>query len=251
MKDKKDMIVGNIVVSSYTGGPVQQITNVLHHGTNGNGYLFEPYDPQRLQVAFEDLSSRFYAYIYTENNLPPEEVESPNELWLAKTSMYMRESPDGILDIMHNATRMLPVVDSRTAAMKFAFMYLKMLGMDMDITGRGEFLTKTLEDFRDRLTVEFKKDNTAAAQKEHKEALSNASSSIEYQTLSYAISILKSLGAKRGQLAVSIGPGKPGVTALNNNYRYNMIPWEEALLSLGVTLEVFEPLAYCTILCEH
>ncbi|MFA5337269.1 MAG: HAD-IIIC family phosphatase, partial [Candidatus Omnitrophota bacterium] len=229
MKDKKDMIVGNIVVSSYTGGPVQQITNVLHHGINGNGYLFEPYDPKKLQIAFEDLSSRLYAYIYTENNFPPEEIESPNELWLAKTSMYMSESPEGILDIMHNATRMLPVVDSRTAAMKFAFMYLKMLGMEMDITGRGEFLTKTLEDFRDRLTVEFEKDNAAA------------SSSVEYRTLSYAISVLQALGARKGQLAVSIGPGKPGITALNNDYRHSLIPWEEALLSLGVTLEVFEP----------
>ena len=43
MKDKKDMICYNIVVSSYTGGPIQQLTNVLHHGTKGNGYIFESF----------------------------------------------------------------------------------------------------------------------------------------------------------------------------------------------------------------
>ncbi|MDD3150655.1 MAG: hypothetical protein PHV68_07450, partial [Candidatus Gastranaerophilales bacterium] len=153
MKDKKDEICGNVVVSSYTGGPVQQVTNVLHYGTAGNGYVFEPFDPERLQEIFEDLSARFYAHINTIGAVSLTDIGSPNDEWNIKTGLYMETDPHGILDIMHNATKMLPVVDSRTAAMKFAFMYSKMLGVKMEMTGRGEFLDKTLKDFSDRLRV--------------------------------------------------------------------------------------------------
>ncbi|MGE5196898.1 MAG: ElyC/SanA/YdcF family protein, partial [Deltaproteobacteria bacterium] len=152
MKDKKDGICYNIVVSSYTGGPVQQVTNVLHHGTNGNGYIYEPYSQLELQRALEDLSARFYAYIYTKRGITVEQVESmPNKNWAGLVTKYMKEEPEGILKIMHNAGRMLPVVDSRTAAMKYAYVYMKMLGMQMDYSRYSKVLADILKEFGERL----------------------------------------------------------------------------------------------------
>ncbi|MBI4981741.1 MAG: EamA family transporter [Candidatus Omnitrophica bacterium] len=148
MKDKKDMIAYNVVVSSYTGGPVQQIVNVLHHGEDGNGYLFESFSPFRLQLALEDLSARFYAHMYSLEGTHIYEISQyPNQRWVALVLKYMQECPNGILRIMHNAGRMLPIVDARTAALKFAKVYSKVLGVDFDHSVYRGALGTIMSDF--------------------------------------------------------------------------------------------------------
>ncbi|MBP7216844.1 MAG: glycogen/starch synthase, partial [Candidatus Omnitrophica bacterium] len=154
MKDKKDKVAYNVVVSSYTGGPVQQDTNVLIHGTRGNGYLFEPYSPIRLQRALEDLSARLHAYIYTQRGVQYETVAVlPNKYWAGLATRYMCEDPEGILQIMHNAGRMLPVVDSRTAAMKFALLYAKLLNKKVAYGNYQPFLAQIMRNFSERIEV--------------------------------------------------------------------------------------------------
>ncbi|MBU2103163.1 MAG: hypothetical protein KKF80_07180, partial [Candidatus Omnitrophica bacterium] len=150
MQDKKSMVCYNVGISSLTGGPVQQITNVLHHGTRGNGYIFEPFDPGELQKAFEDYSARYWAYAYYREGKSPEEITSPNERWLTLVRHYMNTDPRGILTIMHNAGRMLPITDSRMAAMKLARMYTQMLGLEMNYQEQDPFVAKLLTEFDER-----------------------------------------------------------------------------------------------------
>ncbi|PIQ84146.1 MAG: hypothetical protein COV75_03755, partial [Candidatus Omnitrophica bacterium CG11_big_fil_rev_8_21_14_0_20_63_9] len=153
MKDKKDMITYSVVVSSYTGGPVQQVTNVLTHGARGNGYLFEPFSHQALQAALEDLSARFYAYIYAREGRDPESLRRfPNTIWANRVIRYMTEqAPNDILRVMQNAGRMLPVVDARTAALKFGSVYGRILGIPINYSIYPAIIQKLLRDFEAQL----------------------------------------------------------------------------------------------------
>ncbi|MBU2251505.1 MAG: UTP--glucose-1-phosphate uridylyltransferase, partial [Candidatus Omnitrophica bacterium] len=151
MQDKKSMVCYNVGISSLTGGPVQQITNVLHYGDKGNGYIFEPFDPKELQKAFEDYSARYWAYHYYRQGKSPEEIISPNQKWLELVRNYMKSDPRGILTIMQNAGRMLPITDSRLAAMKLARMYTQMLGKVMDYSEQDPYIAEQLKEFDRRL----------------------------------------------------------------------------------------------------
>ncbi|TBR15631.1 hypothetical protein EPO66_05725, partial [bacterium] len=165
MKDKKDMIVGAIIVSSYTGAPIQQILNVwiphwekktgkkFYDANEGNGYVFESFSPRYLQECLEDASARIYAYRYhSDKNVTIENLQNaeefPNRAWADLVIKYIQENPYGILDIMYNATRMLPVVDSRTAAHKYALVYAWMLGFEIDFNIYPEPLNQMLKDYR-------------------------------------------------------------------------------------------------------
>ena len=62
------------------------------HGLEGNGYVFEPFDPAVLQNVLEDLSARFYAYIYTREGKTAREISQyPNKRWVELVKGYMKE----------------------------------------------------------------------------------------------------------------------------------------------------------------
>ena len=147
MQDKKSMVCYNVGISSLTGGPVQQITNIMRHGEKGNGYVFEPFDPKELQKAFEDYSARYWAYSYYREGKSPDQITSPNQRWLKLVRHYMNTSPRGILTIMQNNGRMLPITDSRLAAMKLASKYTKMLGKEMDYSQQDPYIEEILNEF--------------------------------------------------------------------------------------------------------
>ncbi|MHB8155327.1 MAG: ribulose-phosphate 3-epimerase, partial [Candidatus Omnitrophota bacterium] len=152
MADKKYMLAYAIMISSYTGAPVQQILNVLYHGSKGNGYLFEPYSPEELQKALEDLSARYYAHKFFLEGKPAQEIEQyPNKIWVEKVIKYMQEDPQGILQIMQNASRMVPVFDNRLAALKFAIVYMNILGIKFDYANLKENERMLLEKFEQGL----------------------------------------------------------------------------------------------------
>ena len=75
MKDKKDMIDGNVVVSSYTGGPVQQVTNILHHGVEGNGIFLSRFTRSSLQNAWKTFQRVSMRYIYIREGRTADQLE--------------------------------------------------------------------------------------------------------------------------------------------------------------------------------
>ena len=193
MKDKKDMICYNIVVSSYTGGPIQQLTNVLHHGIKGNGYIFESFSQLRLQEVLEDLSARFYAFIYTRQTRSLDEIRQyPNKKWVDLVIRYMQEEPAGVLKIMHNAGRMLPFVDSRTAWLKFAIMYARELGIKLDYSNYHEtiinILNKFEKDLRQDLMAAENSANNPALPPQSSSGLSAIVSSLRRGRIDFATS---------------------------------------------------------------
>ncbi|MBU1995772.1 MAG: 4-alpha-glucanotransferase [Candidatus Omnitrophica bacterium] len=168
MKDKKDMITASIVISSYTGAPIQQILNVgikaweaktgrsFFEAEEGNGYVFEPFTEEAMQEAMLDASARIYAYKYYREGKVKQRLtdlrdvkQYPNQQWAKAVIGYLESNPTGVLEIMENATRMLPMVDSRTAAHKFAAVYASMMGetIDLSIYDQAKPLKAIMEEY--------------------------------------------------------------------------------------------------------
>ncbi|MBU0469172.1 MAG: glycosyltransferase, partial [Candidatus Omnitrophica bacterium] len=168
MKDKKDMITASIVISSYTGAPIQQVLNVgikawekktgrsFFEAEEGNGYVFEPFTEEAMQAAMLDASERIYAYRYYREGKVKQRIAAlkdknqyPNQKWAQGVIGYLESNPTGVLEIMENATRMLPMVDSRTAAHKFAAVYASMMdeSIDLSIYDKAKPLKAIMEEY--------------------------------------------------------------------------------------------------------
>ncbi|HBG61480.1 MAG TPA: hypothetical protein DDX37_06595, partial [Candidatus Omnitrophica bacterium] len=113
----------------------------FYEAEEGNGYVFEPFTEEAMQEAMLDASERIYAYRYYREGKVRQRIAAlkdkgqyPNQKWAQGVIGYLESDPTGVLKIMENATRMLPMVDSRTAAHKFAAVYARMMGETIDLS---------------------------------------------------------------------------------------------------------------------